>query len=429
MEEPAEQRELARRDLCVPTVSAACPRPRSGVNRLWALGSCSSPRLGRIQEEHSRIVAVRSIGRGQNPGAPLAHHGGQPRERNLELQKVRVSVHRPAGLVLQLQDRDQTGTDVDRDAERPSVVLLLHDARHSARLAGRVRVDRPAVILHPFEQRVPGRQHLLGAEARHETEAARQPEGPVRVEKIEAGAYASEAVAQSRQDRLQLHLADGLWTIPGECSPRTRAPLPWSESHTTVSSPPHESSAADLTIQKRLCSVVSAFGPNERAVARSCESLARRTRMRAPTTLKTAVSIEGVGLHSGHPVRAHFRPAPAGHGLVFYRLDHQQVPIAARLESATTFDYATTLASGGVSIGTVEHVLSAAYGEGLDNCRIEIEGPEVPILDGSALPFVRLFHAPGSSARTLRWRPLRPPPRWRFLAAIATSASSRTAPD
>ena len=117
--------------------------------------------------------------------------------------------------------------------------------------------------------------------------------------------------------------------------------------------------------------------------------------MRSQTSLKTTVSIEGVGLHSGHPVRAVFRPAPPGHGLVFVRTDHPHSPIPARLSSASLFDYATTLSHGGVSIGTVEHVLSAAAGEGLDNCRIEVDGPEIPILDGSALPFVRLFHAAG----------------------------------
>src|SRR5216684_3158141 len=104
---------------------------------------------------------------------------------------------------------------------------------------------------------------------------------------------------------------------------------------------------------------------------------------RAQTTLRTSVSIEGVGLHSGHPVLAFVRP------------DRQEARIPALLESASTYDYATTLSSGGISIGTVEHVLSAAAGEGLDNCSIEIDGPEVPILDGSALPFVRLFHAAG----------------------------------
>ncbi len=116
---------------------------------------------------------------------------------------------------------------------------------------------------------------------------------------------------------------------------------------------------------------------------------------RSQTTLKTSVSIEGVGLHSGHPVRTLFRPAPAGHGIVFRRMDRQGAAIPARVESASTFDYATTLSAGGVSVGTVEHVLSAAFGEGLDNCSIELDGPEVPILDGSALPFVRLFHAAG----------------------------------
>jgi UDP-3-O-[3-hydroxymyristoyl] N-acetylglucosamine deacetylase len=107
--------------------------------------------------------------------------------------------------------------------------------------------------------------------------------------------------------------------------------------------------------------------------------------MRAQTTLRTTVSIEGVGLHSGHPVRVHFRPAPAGHGLIFLRADHPDRPVPARLESAANFDHATTLSQDGVSIGTVEHALSAAVGEGLDNCLIEVEGPEVPILDGSAL--------------------------------------------
>jgi UDP-3-O-[3-hydroxymyristoyl] N-acetylglucosamine deacetylase len=128
--------------------------------------------------------------------------------------------------------------------------------------------------------------------------------------------------------------------------------------------------------------------------------------LRAQTTLRTSVSIEGVGLHSGHPVRANLRPAPANSGIVFVRADHPDKAIPARLDSASSFDYATTLSAGGVSIGTVEHVLSAAAGEGLDNCRIEIEGPEVPILDGSALPFVRLFHAAGFERQTARVQPL-----------------------
>ncbi|HEV8117618.1 MAG TPA: UDP-3-O-acyl-N-acetylglucosamine deacetylase [Thermoanaerobaculia bacterium] len=130
--------------------------------------------------------------------------------------------------------------------------------------------------------------------------------------------------------------------------------------------------------------------------------------MRAQTTLRTSVSIEGVGLHSGHPVSAHFRPAPPDHGIVFVRRGHPGQPVPARLSSAATFDYATTLTSGGLSIGTVEHLLSAAAGEGLDNCLVELDGPEVPILDGSALPFVRLFHAAGFERQDARVQPLRP---------------------
>lgn len=130
--------------------------------------------------------------------------------------------------------------------------------------------------------------------------------------------------------------------------------------------------------------------------------------LRAQTTLRTSVSIEGVGLHSGHPVRVHLRPAPPGHGLVFVRLDHPDRPVPARLDSATTFDFATTLTAGGVSVGTVEHLLSAAAGSELDNCRIELEGSEIPILDGSALPFVRLFHAAGFERQNALVHPFGP---------------------
>ncbi|HEX7253023.1 MAG TPA: UDP-3-O-acyl-N-acetylglucosamine deacetylase [Thermoanaerobaculia bacterium] len=148
--------------------------------------------------------------------------------------------------------------------------------------------------------------------------------------------------------------------------------------------------------------------------------------MRSQTTLRTSVSIEGVGLHSGHPVRAIFRPAPADSGILFVRADHPETVIPARLASASSFDYATTLASSGVSIGTVEHVLSAAAGEGLDNCRVEIEGPEVPILDGSALPFVRLFHAAGFERLE---PPVRPLELRRPVEVVRGDRSVRFAPD
>jgi UDP-3-O-[3-hydroxymyristoyl] N-acetylglucosamine deacetylase len=148
--------------------------------------------------------------------------------------------------------------------------------------------------------------------------------------------------------------------------------------------------------------------------------------LRSQTTLRTSVSIEGVGLHSGHPVRAIFRPAPADSGILFSRADHPETVIPALLASASSFDYATTLAASGVSIGTVEHVLSAAAGEGLDNCRVEIEGPEVPILDGSALPFVRLFHAAGFERQDA---PVRPLELLRQVEVVRGDRSLRFAPD
>ena len=70
--------------------------------------------------------------------------------------------------------------------------------------------------------------------------------------------------------------------------------------------------------------------------------------MRQQATLRTTVSIDGVGLHSGHPVRAHFHPAPVDHGLVFIRREHSDQLIPAELDSASTFDYATTLKRGDV---------------------------------------------------------------------------------
>jgi UDP-3-O-[3-hydroxymyristoyl] N-acetylglucosamine deacetylase len=117
--------------------------------------------------------------------------------------------------------------------------------------------------------------------------------------------------------------------------------------------------------------------------------------MKIQTTLRTNVSIEGIGLHTGKMVRVEFRPAGEDHGIVFHRSDAAGPAIPASPVSTRGFDHATTLGAGGLEVSTVEHVLSAAYGLGLDNMDVDVDGPELPILDGSALPFARLFLAAG----------------------------------
>src|SRR5687768_2813573 len=111
-------------------------------------------------------------------------------------------------------------------------------------------------------------------------------------------------------------------------------------------------------------------------------------------TLKRAVGCTGIGLHSGRPVRLQLKPAPAEHGIRFYRTDHD-VEIACNLENLARLDHATTLSRDDVSVETVEHLLSALHALGVDDVRVEVDGPEIPIMDGSAAPFVILIHEAG----------------------------------
>lgn len=113
-------------------------------------------------------------------------------------------------------------------------------------------------------------------------------------------------------------------------------------------------------------------------------------------TLKEAISCEGIGLHSGAPVRLTLVPAPVNHGIVFVRTDLEhplEIPALAPYVVDTAL--ATTLGRNGVRVATVEHLLAALAGLGIDNLRIEINGPEVPIMDGSAAPFAYLVHTAG----------------------------------
>jgi UDP-3-O-[3-hydroxymyristoyl] N-acetylglucosamine deacetylase len=111
-------------------------------------------------------------------------------------------------------------------------------------------------------------------------------------------------------------------------------------------------------------------------------------------TLKRAVGCTGIGLHSGKAVRLLIRPAAPGQGIAFRRTD-VGVEIPATLPHLSAQDHATALGRDGVLVNTVEHLLSALLGLGVDDAVVEVDGPEVPILDGSAAPFVILIHEAG----------------------------------
>src|SRR5690242_2760103 len=113
-------------------------------------------------------------------------------------------------------------------------------------------------------------------------------------------------------------------------------------------------------------------------------------------TLREAVSCQGVGLHSGARVTLTLRPAPAEHGVVFVRTDlDRPVSIPAVASNVVDTSLATTLGKDGAKVGTVEHLMAALYGLGIDNARVELDGPEVPIMDGSAAPFAHLVRSAG----------------------------------
>src|ERR1043165_3084047 len=104
-------------------------------------------------------------------------------------------------------------------------------------------------------------------------------------------------------------------------------------------------------------------------------------------TLAAPVEFTGAGLHTGQHATLRILPAPAGKGIVFRRVDLDNFELRADVASVARVAYATTLMSRGVWISTVEHLLSALYGVGIDNAFIELDNFEVPILDGSALPY------------------------------------------
>ena len=119
-------------------------------------------------------------------------------------------------------------------------------------------------------------------------------------------------------------------------------------------------------------------------------------------TLKTTIRATGIGLHSGRKVFMTLRPAAPNTGIVFRRVDlAEPVDIAARAENVGDTMLGTTLVNGDVRVSTVEHLLSAFAGLGVDNAFVEVSAVEVPIMDGSAGPFVFLLQSAGIEEQTV----------------------------
>src|SRR6201991_353722 len=113
------------------------------------------------------------------------------------------------------------------------------------------------------------------------------------------------------------------------------------------------------------------------------------------STINDSLDFQGVGLHSGAEVTMRLVPAPAGSGIVFRRTDLDNFEIPATGRNVAKVSYATSLMRGSVLISTTEHLLSALIGYGVDNVIVEINNLEVPILDGSSLPYIRAFEETG----------------------------------
>jgi UDP-3-O-[3-hydroxymyristoyl] N-acetylglucosamine deacetylase len=124
-------------------------------------------------------------------------------------------------------------------------------------------------------------------------------------------------------------------------------------------------------------------------------------------TIAAPLEFSGIGLHSGAPVTMRLLPAAAGSGIVFRRTDLDNFEIPATGRNVAKVSYATSLMRQGVLISTTEHLLSAFIGMGVDNVIVEIDNLELPILDGSALPYVEAFQHVGIREQRRRRETLR----------------------
>lgn len=132
-------------------------------------------------------------------------------------------------------------------------------------------------------------------------------------------------------------------------------------------------------------------------------------------TLKREYTFTGKGLHTGVITSMTLRPAPENHGIRFVRSDIGPLALVRAIASnVTSTARGTTISSGDASVSTIEHLISAAYGLGIDNMLVDIDGPEVPILDGSSLPYVNAITADGLQEQSAprRYLALREPFHW-----------------
>jgi UDP-3-O-[3-hydroxymyristoyl] N-acetylglucosamine deacetylase len=113
-------------------------------------------------------------------------------------------------------------------------------------------------------------------------------------------------------------------------------------------------------------------------------------------TIREKIGCVGIGLHTGKSIRLEILPAPAGHGITFERTDIKDpLVMPARYDLVTRTELATTIGQGENAIKTIEHLMAAFMGLSIDNARVLVGGPEVPIMDGSAAPFVCMLQESG----------------------------------
>ena len=127
-------------------------------------------------------------------------------------------------------------------------------------------------------------------------------------------------------------------------------------------------------------------------------------------TIKSKVSLQGVGLHSGQDITLSVCPAEEGTGIVFIRTDitDKNNAIPARWDHVVDTQLCTVIGNAdSITVGTIEHLMSALRGSNIDNARIELDGPEVPVMDGSAMPFLELIEQAGITKQLAPRRVLR----------------------